>query len=245
VFLQVSGLIRGAIVRVSESLAKIEQDRSIYSLLQLALTPLKGSLIRRDRLEVLWRTLVGDSYSDSNTGYRKYPAPKETSRFFYEQILWQMAFKAYYALATRKTDEFMKKHEDYNSFALAVDIPSWQEIAELVNDIAAEVREANIGNGGIFYSKRHPEPRDFLLATGGLYRGRCLVMDESGNLGLGPSSTKKGDVVAFIRNARVPFILRKAQEGRYELVGEAYIHGFMHGEIAREGPVQLEEIILQ
>jgi hypothetical protein len=43
----------------------------------------------------------------------------------------------------------------------------------------------------------------------------------------------------------VPFIIRKVADGKYELVGEAYIHGLMHGELGKEGPVALEEIILQ
>ena len=75
--------------------------------------------------------------------------------------------------------------------------------------------------------------------------GRCLLIDESGNLGLGLCSTQPGDLVAFIRNARVPFILREAQKGRYELVGEANIRGIMHGEIAEVGPVELREILIQ
>jgi hypothetical protein len=86
---------------------------------------------------------------------------------------------------------------------------------------------------------------DFRLLQERTVGGRCLLIDESGNLGLGPCSTQPGDLVAFIRNAGVPFILREAQRGRYELVGEAYIHGFMHEEIAELGPVELQEILIQ
>ena len=75
--------------------------------------------------------------------------------------------------------------------------------------------------------------------------GRCLLVTRSGDLGLGPISTQSGDVVAFIRNTRVPFILRNAQAGRYTLVGEAYIHGLMCGEIQNECPPEFPEIFLE
>jgi hypothetical protein len=74
---------------------------------------------------------------------------------------------------------------------------------------------------------------------------RCLLITRSGDLGLGPISTQSGDVVAFIRNTRVPFILRNAQADSYTLVGEAYIHGFMCGEIQNEGPPEFKEIFLE
>lgn len=61
---------------------------------------------------------------------------------------------------------------------------------------------------------------------------------------------KVGDHVAVLVGSRVPFILRKAQEGmaggrdnEYTLIGDAYIHGLMHGrglDLAEMG-----EIILQ
>lgn len=32
----------------------------------------------------------------------------------------------------------------------------------------------------------------------------------------------------------VPFILREAGDGHYHLVGEAYVHGIIHGEAAEK-----------
>lgn len=49
-------------------------------------------------------------------------------------------------------------------------------------------------------------------------------------LGLAPMLAQKGDHICILRGAKVPFILRTtAQEGRFRVVGEAYIDGFMHG----------------
>lgn len=42
---------------------------------------------------------------------------------------------------------------------------------------------------------------------------------------------RPGDVCHVFQGARVPFILREAEEQMYKLVGEAYLHGIMNGEL--------------
>ena len=51
-----------------------------------------------------------------------------------------------------------------------------------------------------------------------------------GNLGLGPNHIRRGDKVAVFGGADVPFILREAAPGKYQLLGEAYVDGIMDGE---------------
>ncbi|KAF2872859.1 heterokaryon incompatibility protein-domain-containing protein [Massariosphaeria phaeospora] len=69
--------------------------------------------------------------------------------------------------------------------------------------------------------------------------GRRLFRTETGLLGMGPKSTAAGDEVWVIPGAKVPFVLRPFDGGRapkrYSLVGEAYVHGYMNGEVLREG----------
>ncbi|CAK46256.1 hypothetical protein M747DRAFT_317364 [Aspergillus niger ATCC 13496] len=50
-----------------------------------------------------------------------------------------------------------------------------------------------------------------------------------GYLGLVPAGAKAGDSLALISGGKVPFCLRHELED-YQVVGEAYIHGVMHGE---------------
>jgi hypothetical protein len=50
-----------------------------------------------------------------------------------------------------------------------------------------------------------------------------------GHVGLGPSVTKKNDVVVVLFGCMVPFILRP-HGNEYKFVGEAYVHGIMKGE---------------
>jgi hypothetical protein len=72
-----------------------------------------------------------------------------------------------------------------------------------------------------------------------------MCVTEKGFVGMVPPSTlesnenekRKGDVVFLVRGAEVPFVLRPVGEvegrKRYQLVGEAYIHGVMDGEMAK------------
>jgi hypothetical protein len=49
-------------------------------------------------------------------------------------------------------------------------------------------------------------------------------------LGLGPVSSDIGDELWILRGARMPFVLRRRDDRQYQLIGEAYVHGIMHGE---------------
>lgn len=60
---------------------------------------------------------------------------------------------------------------------------------------------------------------------------RRLFWTAGGQLRFGPSSLRPGDQVWLIKGAISPFVLRKTGEGKHILVGEAYMHGFMHGEM--------------
>jgi hypothetical protein len=90
--------------------------------------------------------------------------------------------------------------------------------------------------GSPFLSEIH------LIAT-----ARSFFTTRRGNLGLGPTSCQPNCQLWFIRNSHVPLILRPAGSDIFELVGECYLHGFMHGEILdeiwglkpRTGPVTL------
>ncbi|KAH8674262.1 hypothetical protein BX600DRAFT_457272 [Xylariales sp. PMI_506] len=64
--------------------------------------------------------------------------------------------------------------------------------------------------------------------------GRLLFYTDRGMFGLGPKSTNLEaqctDEIWILNGAKVPFILRWDAGMRYKIVGEAYVHGVMHGE---------------
>ena len=63
---------------------------------------------------------------------------------------------------------------------------------------------------------------------------RSFVTTEKGYLGLAPSRARKGDVLCVLRGGDVPFVLREKENGYWELVGEAYVHGIMDGSWVRK-----------
>ncbi len=74
---------------------------------------------------------------------------------------------------------------------------------------------------------------------------RNFCSTKEGRMGLVPGAALKGDLIAIILGADVPFVLRTTSMGRYVLIGECYIHGIMKGEAIRGREAQLGDITLQ
>lgn len=67
-----------------------------------------------------------------------------------------------------------------------------------------------------------------------LWRPRMSIcVTKSGRLGWVPEVAVKGDVVAIVA-LDVPLALRPCSDGLYQLVGEAFVHGAMQGEIVKD-----------
>ena len=59
---------------------------------------------------------------------------------------------------------------------------------------------------------------------------RRAFITKSGWVGLGPSHMEPGDEVALLYGGKVPYALRKEQNGAHSMVGETFVHGIMYGE---------------
>lgn len=92
-----------------------------------------------------------------------------------------------------------------------------------------------------------PEERLNMLRVGRTVgttaRQRQFAVTRSGYMALVPVDTAAGDLVCIFLGAKVPHVIRKAGDAKYRLVGEAYLHGFMHGEAWR-GSRAAEDITL-
>ncbi|KAL1387573.1 heterokaryon incompatibility protein-domain-containing protein [Phyllosticta capitalensis] len=75
----------------------------------------------------------------------------------------------------------------------------------------------------------------------------CFFEAEGGRTGLCPWKARQGDVIALLHGAKVPYLLRRVERddglgfpvdresaGVFELVGECYVEGIMHGEFMEE-----------
>jgi hypothetical protein len=72
---------------------------------------------------------------------------------------------------------------------------------------------------------------------------RHLVRTNGKLIGVAPLDSRLGDEVWILAGASTPFVLRPLENGHRQLIGNAYIHGMMHSEVASLG-LNLEEIIL-
>ena len=63
-----------------------------------------------------------------------------------------------------------------------------------------------------------------------LQRDRRPFLSNGGHVGLAPARTEPGDCICIIFGSPVPYILRASTEGKFVLIGEAYVHGIMDGE---------------
>jgi len=58
--------------------------------------------------------------------------------------------------------------------------------------------------------------------------GRSMVRTENGKPALVPGGARIGDLMAICKGGRVPLVLRNAaSRGRFQIVGEGYVHGDM------------------
>jgi hypothetical protein len=70
---------------------------------------------------------------------------------------------------------------------------------------------------------------------------RRFSITKKGHFGLAPKAAKKGDKVVVLLGADVPFIMRKVDE-TFQVVGEAYIDGIMHGEAVKQVHLGMNEV---
>jgi hypothetical protein len=60
---------------------------------------------------------------------------------------------------------------------------------------------------------------------------RVFICTDDGRFGLANPGAQVGDEVWILKGGRTPFLLRRHRDGNYQLVGEAFVHGIMFGEI--------------
>lgn len=199
----------------------------------------------QDRVEVLWRTVIADQDG------QKSPAPINLG-FGFRQYLLLKAAKHLYEVADKMKDlrvegqvlevdhwsEYDELAKDEPDKKLRL-IPTRKEIAQFTNSCTTAIREGNEAQ------IRHTEQKAHMFAaiSSAVAGKRKLFRTASNLLGLGPGSMKAGDSVWFFPTSNTPFVLRHTQGSYHELVGEAYLHGYMHGEIKKQNLV-LQQVFL-
>lgn len=72
---------------------------------------------------------------------------------------------------------------------------------------------------------------------------RRLARTQCNLLAVVPTSSRSGDGIWAIPGLQTPFVLRRCGASGFQFVGEAYVHGVMHGELSDS--MTFEDIVLQ
>jgi hypothetical protein len=72
---------------------------------------------------------------------------------------------------------------------------------------------------------------------------RFFVAEKRQLMGIGPLTLQKDDRIGIVLGASVPFIFRPASDSSYRLLGPAYVHSIMDGQVLRHpGDIRFEHI---
>ena len=203
----------------------------------------------QDIIEVCWRSLIIDWDGNEN------PAKPDVA-FSFKRWLQFITARGIHGLVFNPR---LQKYTDWSSWVCFDDlrqamdsdialeaIPSTDELAAFLESWRCILID---GPHRISELRALTAPAEsFGHLNAYLYPQRRFFVSEAGFMGLAPASTQKGDQLWFLSGAEVPFILRPkmVEDGVkcFELVGEAYVHGLMSGEILHFQPNPVAEKIV-
>jgi len=103
-----------------------------------------------------------------------------------------------------------------------------------INSISSltQTQQADEDEELIHNDEEDKESLSAIISASLMMNRRRFFATQSGVLGLAPWDTEVGDEVMVLFGCKFPVVVRRAKGecGRYTLVGEAYVEGFMHGE---------------
>ncbi|CAI6339658.1 unnamed protein product [Periconia digitata] len=178
------------------------------------------------RVEVLWRTLTTDIYN------KIYPAPTQTGSLFIDYIL---NLQIRHRLQPWSSADTFQPH--YTPLSESI-YPEWRTLIQLEGsdspyNINVYRRRLATVVEDMFNGTYSPiglaQLQHEFDQSGG--KNRRLFRTRGGYLGTGARSLKNGDEVWILHGAGVPMVLRMRPNGNYQLIGEAFVYGLMHGEM--------------
>ncbi|PMD47950.1 HET-domain-containing protein [Hyaloscypha variabilis F] len=181
------------------------------------------TLTAQDRLEVLWRTILLDR--DYLPGHKWQYLNAEIFSLAFSAFLSLQASLALGNMEDKQRESYLqvlKSRESHFSATCA----SFPRISEIVEH-AERFKSGQLD----FFVPMETTVDIFLLRAQISGSGRKLFVTPEKWLGSGPELLEPGDEIWLLKNAAVPFILRPTGDSQYQLVGEAYVHGIMYGEL--------------
>ena len=258
--LHLDGISWDVIAELGEDMTLILESKRLIECTSICLG-IEGTYINNQSLaEAFWRCLVADVAIEKD-GVNVSPAPEK----------WEAVFRVYMlssCVSVIRSAERELEGTTLNEFKETVDsvqeqisprvdprslFPTWSEIMEFKESFEeGQRRSEEYWTSDIESTRPVPSEPDketsnrminFERMVTRAVDGRRLFRTKRNLLGICPYSSAVGDSVWFLAGAKVPFILRPVADTEYhELLGECYLHGFMHGEINQFEKLDFQEI---
>ncbi|KAK3647812.1 hypothetical protein LTR56_007786 [Elasticomyces elasticus] len=201
------------------------------SLIEICLTlPTTYRTNGQDRTEALWRTIIADRLSGTS------PAPDVAASYFKGWLQYLIAG----GIFGYNFKSSLEPKEDWSEWSCFDEVHDSSSAASQVVPNVAELssyveryRELLVAGESSLPEMRQLQAAQDVFGLALTMAGdRAYFTTASGLLGLVPPSSREGDQVWFFSGAKLPFVLRPEADGiHYTLVGEAYVNGYMRGEI--------------
>lgn len=257
--------------------ARSNNDQIQSSLAAKNLIP-HGSAPRiQTHVEVLWRSLIADSWEG------QHPAPLEAGYAFAESLVrdlkhlfcdtiihaaGSMSENGNTKLVKEQSEKFtalkslaMSELNGFIRVQWSNDIPPKRICTSNIDPILAympsEAREKVLtrflpdfkeANDLIIHDLNQSQVTLWDRRLAQVMAGRKLFRTkQNGFLGNGPQSLEIGDLVCVLAGGTVPYLIRPVDDtkgNRFRFIGEAYVHGIMHGEAVQAQGIEVHEIIL-
>jgi hypothetical protein len=234
----------GATFDTIEETFKVKDASFKLDLLEFC-TKFPAMINGRPRLETLWRTLILDSACDGTT-----PAPNDYGTRFLATIAGRDGPNLFRLHSTGKSTEgYFSRLDDY------IDRLNAKEILGEKALICTDVREYTHSVATITSDPKEPLPQKVLeIDRMGFPYVQAEVPSrfhylffktKKGLMGICGGPCAKGDQVWALRNAHVPFILRRSSfSPGFELIGACFILDKMQGEMIRDaGEIQTIRLV--
>jgi len=234
--LHLRGVRVGSITAAAEWTRGTELDSKIgvWRYWQLALTlPAVYPQTGQPSAEVFWRTMICDIC------YLQRPAPSAMSRAFRHWITDSLAAGFYESELEDAIEQVLQRlvHLDATGASHSRTYPSMREIETLASVIRSQRMGAILGvparmtatflNWIGFDVSLRDLFLGFMMSTGSL---TSLFTTDSGHMGRMKGPAAVGDELWLFEQGAVPYVLRPREDGTYEFLSEAYVHGMMNGE---------------
>lgn len=200
--------------------------------------------------EAFWRTLIKDTF-------QKLPArenARNAFRYFITVRVSELSIAYNYALS-KQTSDLPKLQKLYEKFKQLINdlskhrlneslIPAWEDLEKLI------VIAANEDLTDPEKTKLDKDYGDFYESFRIAYAGRRMFRTEKGYWGIAAQTldVDNEDEIWVIAGSKVPMVLRPVRGSNSvnrELIGEAYVHGIMNGEVLKLPGGGLKSLFLE